>query len=52
MVQVGLEKTDSKKSFDSSDGKQENQTELADGDENGIDDAGRSNDGELDVFVG
>ena len=52
MVQVGLEqRQDSKKSFDSSDGKQENQTELADGDENGIDDAGRSNDGELDVFV-
>jgi len=52
MVQVGLEqRQDSKKSSDSSDGNQENQTELADGDENGIDDTGQSNDGELDVFV-
>ncbi|MDG1986516.1 MAG: flagellar hook-length control protein FliK [Halieaceae bacterium] len=52
MVQVGLEqRQDSKKSFDSSDGNQENQTELADGDESEIDDAGQSNDGELDVFV-
>ena len=52
MVQVGLEqRQDSKKSFDSSDGNQENQAELADGEENGIDDAVQSNDGELDVFV-